>query len=93
MHPISFYADVEVPVFQDFRGNQVVAPWLLKAYRELSLLGRPQKFMAEQTCLGGVARDNRRANERQLGGILRAVPTDRATDGEELLLFVPGHAA
>ena len=31
MHPISFYADVEVPVFQDFRGNQVVAPWLVKA--------------------------------------------------------------
>jgi len=31
MHPVSFYADVEVPVFQDFRGNQLVAPWLLKA--------------------------------------------------------------
>jgi hypothetical protein len=31
MHPVSFYADVEVPVFQDFRGNQVVAPWLIKA--------------------------------------------------------------
>jgi hypothetical protein len=31
MHPVSFYADVEVPVFQDFRGNQVVAPWLVKA--------------------------------------------------------------
>jgi hypothetical protein len=31
MHPVSVYADVEVPVFQDFRGNQVVAPWLLKA--------------------------------------------------------------
>jgi hypothetical protein len=30
MHPMSVYADVEVPVFQDFRGNQVVAPWLLK---------------------------------------------------------------
>jgi hypothetical protein len=30
MHPVSVYADVEVPVFQDFRGNQVVAPWLLK---------------------------------------------------------------
>jgi hypothetical protein len=32
MHPMSFYADVEVPVFMDFRGNQVVARWLLKAY-------------------------------------------------------------
>jgi hypothetical protein len=31
LHPVSVYADVEVPVFQDFRGNQVVAPWLLKA--------------------------------------------------------------
>jgi hypothetical protein len=31
MHPISFYADVEVPVFLDFRGNQLVAPWLVKA--------------------------------------------------------------
>jgi len=31
MHPVSFYADVEVPVFQDFRGNQLVAPWLIKA--------------------------------------------------------------
>jgi len=31
MHPVSFYADVEVPVFQDFRGNQVAAPWLVKA--------------------------------------------------------------
>jgi hypothetical protein len=30
MHPVSVYADVEVPVFQDFRGNQVAAPWLLK---------------------------------------------------------------
>ena len=30
VHPVSVYADVEVPVFQDFRGNQVVAPWLLK---------------------------------------------------------------
>jgi hypothetical protein len=31
MHPVSIYADVEVPMFQDFRGNQVVAPWLIKA--------------------------------------------------------------
>jgi hypothetical protein len=30
MHPVSVYADIEVPVFQDVRGNQVVAPWLLK---------------------------------------------------------------
>ena len=38
MHPVSFYADVEVPVFQDFRGNQVVAPWRsLRQVRELSL--------------------------------------------------------
>ena len=33
------------------------------------------------------------ADERQLGGIVRAVPTDCATDGEEFLLFLPGHAA
>jgi hypothetical protein len=32
MHPMSFYADIEVPVFMDFRGNQLVARWLLKAY-------------------------------------------------------------
>ena len=32
VHPISFYADVEVPVFMDFRGDQLVARWLLKAY-------------------------------------------------------------
>jgi hypothetical protein len=32
MHPMSFYSDVEVPVFMDFRGNQMVARWLLKAY-------------------------------------------------------------
>jgi len=31
MHPVSFYADVEVPVFLDFRGNQLVASWLVKA--------------------------------------------------------------
>jgi hypothetical protein len=39
MHPVSFYADVEVPVFLDFRGNQLVARWLLKILFELSLLG------------------------------------------------------
>jgi hypothetical protein len=32
VHPVSFYADVEVPVFMDFRGNQLVARWLLKTY-------------------------------------------------------------
>jgi len=32
MHRVSFYADVEVPVFLDFRGNQLVARWLLKTY-------------------------------------------------------------
>ena len=32
VHPISFYTDVEVPVFMDFRGDQMVARWLLKAY-------------------------------------------------------------
>jgi hypothetical protein len=30
-YPISFYADVEVPVFQCFRGNQVTASQLFKA--------------------------------------------------------------
>jgi hypothetical protein len=30
MHPMMVYADVEVPVFQDFRGNQLVAPELFK---------------------------------------------------------------
>jgi hypothetical protein len=30
MHPVTVYADVETPVFQDFRGNQLVAPWFLK---------------------------------------------------------------
>lgn len=29
--PLSFYADVEVPVFQDFRGNQMAATQLFKA--------------------------------------------------------------
>jgi hypothetical protein len=32
MHPVSVYADVELPVFQDFVGNQLVAPWLFKMY-------------------------------------------------------------
>ena len=32
MHHVSVYADVEVPVFQDFVGNQLVAPWLFKTY-------------------------------------------------------------
>jgi hypothetical protein len=26
------YADVEVPVFQDFVGNQLAAPWMFKMY-------------------------------------------------------------
>jgi hypothetical protein len=30
-HPVKFYADVEVPVFQNVTGNQVVAPVLFKA--------------------------------------------------------------
>lgn len=30
MHPVSVYADVELPVFENFRGNQVVAPVLFK---------------------------------------------------------------
>ena len=30
MHPVSLYADVELPVFQDFRGNQLVASALFK---------------------------------------------------------------
>jgi hypothetical protein len=29
---VSVYADVEAPVFQDFVGNQLVAPWLFKMY-------------------------------------------------------------
>jgi hypothetical protein len=32
IHPVSVYADVEVPVFQDFVGNQLVAPFLFKMY-------------------------------------------------------------
>ena len=30
IHKISMYADVELPVVQDFVGNQLVAPWLFK---------------------------------------------------------------
>ena len=32
IHRVSVYADVEVPVFQDFVGNQLVAPFLFKMY-------------------------------------------------------------
>jgi hypothetical protein len=32
VHRVSVYADVEVPVVQDFVGNQLVAPWLFKMY-------------------------------------------------------------
>jgi hypothetical protein len=32
IHQVSVYADVEVPVFQDFVGNQLVAPFLFKMY-------------------------------------------------------------
>jgi hypothetical protein len=32
LHKVSLYADVELPVFQDFVGNQLVAPWLFKMY-------------------------------------------------------------
>jgi hypothetical protein len=31
VHPLKFYADAEVPVFQNFTGNQVAAPVLFKA--------------------------------------------------------------
>jgi len=31
VHPLKFYADVEVPVFQNFTGNQIAAPVLIKA--------------------------------------------------------------
>jgi hypothetical protein len=31
LHPVSLYADVEIPVFQDVTGNQLVAPVLFKA--------------------------------------------------------------
>ena len=31
IHPVKFYADVELPVFQNVTGNQVVAPVLFKA--------------------------------------------------------------
>jgi hypothetical protein len=30
IHPIKIYADVEVPVYQDMKGNQLVAPVLFK---------------------------------------------------------------
>jgi len=32
LHHVSVYADVELPVFQDFVGNQLVAPFLFKMY-------------------------------------------------------------
>ncbi|MGD0812727.1 MAG: hypothetical protein ABSA83_03915 [Verrucomicrobiota bacterium] len=32
IHRVSVYADVELPVFQDFVGNQLVAPFLFKMY-------------------------------------------------------------
>jgi hypothetical protein len=32
IHKVSVYADVELPVFQDFVGNQLVAPFLFKMY-------------------------------------------------------------
>lgn len=31
LHPMKFYADVEVPVYQNFTGNQIAAPVLIKA--------------------------------------------------------------
>jgi hypothetical protein len=31
VHPVKFYADAEVPVYQNFVGNQVAAPVLIKA--------------------------------------------------------------
>jgi hypothetical protein len=31
VHPMKFYADAEVPVYQNFVGNQVAAPVLIKA--------------------------------------------------------------
>ena len=31
VHKVKFYADVEVPVYQNFTGNQVAAPLLVKA--------------------------------------------------------------
>jgi len=30
LHPVKFYADVEIPVYQNMRGNQLVAPALFK---------------------------------------------------------------
>ena len=31
IHPLKFYADVEIPVYQHFTGNQLVAPFMIKA--------------------------------------------------------------
>lgn len=31
VHPLKFYADVEVPVYQNFTGNQLAAPFMIKA--------------------------------------------------------------
>jgi len=31
LHPVKFYADVEIPVYQNMTGNQLVAPMLFKA--------------------------------------------------------------
>ena len=30
LHPVQIYADVEIPVYQNMRGNQLVAPALFK---------------------------------------------------------------
>ncbi len=31
IHPVKFYADAEIPVYQNFTGNQIAAPVLIKA--------------------------------------------------------------
>jgi hypothetical protein len=31
VHPLKFYADAEIPVYQHFTGNQLAAPFLIKA--------------------------------------------------------------
>jgi hypothetical protein len=31
IHKLKFYADAEVPVYQNFTGNQIAAPVLIKA--------------------------------------------------------------
>ena len=31
LHPFRFYADAEIPVYQNFTGNQLAASWLVKA--------------------------------------------------------------